>query len=116
MANNKNLKPFTSDTAKENGRKGGIASGVSRNRNKDFIRLLVKVGHQQVDDEEAKRELAKMGLDTDFRNFILLKMIQQVKDGNYKAIQKLFDTFLVADVNGQGFDYIYDVNGNYNDN
>ena len=39
MANNGNLKPFTSDQnrekAAENGRKGGIASGISKREKKD---------------------------------------------------------------------------------
>ena len=37
MANIKNLKPFTSENAKEMGRKGGIASGITRRRKK-YIR------------------------------------------------------------------------------
>lgn len=99
MANNKNLKPFTSDTAKENGRKGGIASGISRNKDKDFTYLIKHIAQQELTDEETKAELVKMGLDTDIRNLIIFKMLEEAKQGNYKAIQKLFDTFLAVDYN-----------------
>ena len=33
MANITNLKPFTTENAKEMGRKGGLASGITRKRN-----------------------------------------------------------------------------------
>lgn len=110
MANNNNLKPFTKETAKENGRKGGIASGIKRNQNKDFLELLVKIGHQQIDDQEARTELKKMGLDTDVRNFVICKLIERAKTGDTKAIIKLFDTLAIADTKDS---YKYDLDGNY---
>ncbi len=45
MANEQNLKPFTSDQNREeaanNGRKGGIASGIERRRRKTFKEALL---------------------------------------------------------------------------
>ena len=77
--NNENLKPATTETAK----RGGTANGIKRHK-----------------DKEAKRELVEMGLDTDIRNYIFLKVYKQATtENNSKALLKLFDTFITADYN-----------------
>lgn len=95
-----NLKPFTKENAKEKGQKGGIASGIARNEKKDYLALLRDLAHQQITNEEAKKELIKNGLDTDIRNYIFYKIFMEATEkDNYKAQQKLFDSFLMADNN-----------------
>lgn len=48
MANEQNLKPFTSDQNREeavaNGRKGGVASGVARRAKRTFRELMEEYG------------------------------------------------------------------------
>lgn len=94
----KNLKPFTKDTAKENGRKGGVASGIKRNQDKTFRQLIKKLSRQAITDEEAIKELESVGLDADFRSHILLSVYKQATEkGNYQAQAKLLELFNAND-------------------
>lgn len=107
MANEQNLKPIRSTKeakekgpkeAKEKGRKGGIKSGIMRNKQKDFNELLKAIAHQEITDDKIKKELAKMGLDNDIRNYVIYKLYDEaVNKQNLKAIIKLFDALRVAD-------------------
>ena len=100
--NNKNLIPLNKRTKKEKkeiAKKGGVASGISRNKNKDFKQLIKEIGQIQINDTEAKIKLKSMGLDTDVRNYIFLKVYENaVIENNPKALFKLFDTFLTIDL------------------
>lgn len=86
MASKKNLKPFTSEQSREkaveNGRKGGIASGVSKREKKlvkDYINAWLdeehtdKSGQTKTGAEIVAGKLVKMG----------------ANDGNMKAIEML---------------------------
>jgi len=79
MANNKNLKPFTSDQSREeavkNGRKGGKKS-VEKRR-----------------ERRALKEELLLLLDTNqFREKISLAMITEAVNGNVKAFEVIRDT------------------------
>ena len=93
MANEKNLKPFTSDQSREkavkNGRKGGIASGESKRRKKEL------------------KELLEIALDKNYKtkdgeisgyNAITVKLIEQALKGNIRAYTIIRDTLGQAPV------------------
>ena len=93
MANLQNLKPFTSDQsheeAVENGRKGGIMSGIAkreRKHGKELARLILADG---LKDEAVKDALRKAGHDTadmDNETAMLLRQIEKaLKTGDTKA-------------------------------
>lgn len=61
MANEKNLKPFNSETAREMGRKGGKASGESRRRKANIRKVmndLLANGTIRMNGEEVPYEVA----------------------------------------------------------
>ena len=64
--NEQNLTPFTSDQSHEeavkNGRKGGIASGQARRKNKAIIELAKMVGDNPADAKQRKK-LAALGIE-----------------------------------------------------
>lgn len=66
MANEKNLKPFSSDQSREeaakNGKKGGIASGESKRRKKALKKTIESVLNLDV-DAATRAALEKLGVD-----------------------------------------------------
>lgn len=88
--NEQNLTPFTSDQSHEeavkNGRKGGIASGQARRKNKAIIELAKMVGDNPADAKQRKK-LAALGIeDEDATN-------------NARIVGSLFNKALSGDVN-----------------
>ena len=75
MANEKNLKPLTTEKAREIGRKGGIASGKAKKARKTL-----------------KEELLALLEAGDTQKNISLAMIQQALEGNTKAFEVIRDT------------------------
>jgi len=86
MANEKNLKPFSERTEKEQREirsKGGKASGESRRKRKllkEHLELLLETKIQTSDGEITKSEA------------ITLKLIEQALKGNVKAYKLIRDT------------------------
>lgn len=68
MANEKNLKPFTSDQSREeaakNGKKGGVASGVAKRKKASLKKAIASVLSLKVDDSTAA-QLSKLGIEDD---------------------------------------------------
>jgi PBSX family phage terminase large subunit len=94
MANEENLKPFTSNQSHEeavrNGQKGGIASGYSR-RQKKALSDYVKIIAESPASSTAKKKLAKMGIaDEDANNMAVVatSLYKKAADGNIQAIEK----------------------------
>lgn len=94
MANEENLKPFTSNQSREeavrNGQKGGIASGYSR-RHKKALSDYVKIIAESPASSTAKKKLAKMGIaDEDANNMAVVatSLYKKAADGNIQAIEK----------------------------
>lgn len=75
MATIENLKVPTSEEARENGKKGGIASGKARAERKAL-----------------KEELLLLLSEGDTQKKISLSLIQQALDGNTKAFEVIRDT------------------------
>ncbi len=66
MANEENLKPFTSDQSHEeavkNGRKGGIKSGESKREKKEFRELLAMVDAMPMKNKAFAEGLRQLGI------------------------------------------------------
>ena len=96
MANESNLKPIRSSSeAKERGRKGGKASGVSRRKKANFRKTLNMLLTSKIDDEVLKKTLETMGIDATFESAMLMNMVKAALEGNVKA------AYFVAQYSGQ---------------
>ena len=88
MANEQNLKPFTSDQSREeaakNGQKGGIASGKARAEKRDLRKALEMLLEQTYTD--------KKGIQRTGAQAITEKLFSEVMKGNVKAFEVLRDT------------------------
>lgn len=95
MANEQNLKPFTSDQnreeAKKNGRKGGVASGEARRRKRDakeiieiFLSMNINNG-KKADIEGIKNFMDIQGKNITVEEAMHLKMVQKALKGDLNA-------------------------------
>ena len=88
MANEQNLKPFTSDQSREeaakNGQKGGIASGRARAEKRDLRKALELLLEQTYTD---KKGVTRTGAQA-----ITEKLFSEVMKGNVRAFEVLRDT------------------------
>ena len=102
MANEENLKPFTSDQSREkavsNGRMGGIASGKSKREKKamkdtlaDLLSMPLKAG-KSADVETIKNLAALKGKNITVQEAIMLAQIQKALKGDTKAAEYIRDT------------------------
>lgn len=99
MANEQNLVPFTSEQdrekAKQNGIKGGIASGKVRREKrliKDSIEMVLGL---EVKNEKMREQLKKLGIqDEDMTNQLALvvAMVNKGLKGDTQAFNSLRDT------------------------
>lgn len=94
MANEENLKPFTSNQSREeavrNGQKGGVVSGQSR-RQKKTLSELAKMIAENPAPTAAKKKLTKMGIsDEDANNnaCIVAAVYDKAVKGNMQAVDK----------------------------
>lgn len=95
LANEKNLIPYSErseNEARENGRKGGIASGESRRKRKllkDSMNALLEL---PVLSKKEYNALIKMGIDKediDNSQLIVLALFNRAKSGDVAAIKEL---------------------------
>lgn len=95
LANEKNLIPYSErseNEARENGRKGGIASGESRRKRKllkDSMNALLEL---PVSSTKEYNALIKMGIDIediDNSQLIVLALFNRAKSGDVAAIKEL---------------------------
>ena len=95
LANEKNLIPYSErseNEARENGRKGGIASGESRRKRKllkDSMNALLEL---PVSSTKEYNALIKMGIDIediDNSQLIVLALFNRAKSGDIAAIKEL---------------------------
>ena len=91
MANEKNLKPFTSDQSREkakiNGAKGGVASGVAKRRKASLKKAIESVLSLKVDSSTAA-QLSKLGVDEDeqvVQTAIIVSQALKAMRGDTKA-------------------------------
>lgn len=95
MANEQNLKPFTSDQsreeAKKNGAKGGVASGIARKKKralKDTIEMIMRLGV----DAQTQSILEQLGVpeqDQSVQTAIVVAQALKAMRGDTKAADYL---------------------------
>ena len=88
MANEQNLRPFTSDQNREeaarNGRKGGKASGKARRKRKAFAEAFNTLLERQFTDQNGNQ---LQGVEA-----IAAKVFQEAMNGDLKAAQMIRDS------------------------
>lgn len=87
-----NLIPFSErskEEARENGRRGGEASGRTRRRKANFRKTLNLLLTTEINDEEWKPALEAMGLDPTLETAINAAMIREALKGNVKAFDAI---------------------------
>ena len=98
MANEQNLKPFTSDQsreeAKKNGSKGGKKSGEVRSMNAEMrkrLEQIVKMTLREGKADKIKNLAAAKGANLTVSDAMLIKLVTMAMSGNLKAMDRLFD-------------------------
>lgn len=88
MANNENLKPFTSDQsreeAKKNGQKGGKKSGEARRAKKTMKAMLEYLLEKEITNRSGEKATTQEA--------ITVSLINQALKGNVKAWEVIRDT------------------------
>ena len=98
MANEENLKPFTSDQSREeavkNGRKGGKKSGETRSANAEMrkrLEQIVKMTLKEGKADKIKNLAEAKGANLTISDALLVKLVTMALGGNIKAINKLME-------------------------
>ena len=89
MANDRNLVRLSPREARENGRKGGKASGEARRRKADFRRTLNLLLTTKIDSPEWTPLLESLGLDSTLESALNMAMIKEGLAGNVKAYEAI---------------------------
>ena len=96
MANNtNNLKPLTTEKAREIGSKGGKASVEKRRQNKTFKEIINKFLDGRLEQEELKQQMLNFGFaDEEISNksAVVFSLWKEAIKGNTKATEILRDT------------------------
>lgn len=90
--NEQNLKVLSSEEARIQGQKGGIASGAARRKKRLFRDIINEVMTMDVDDPEMHAHLEALGLDPTFDNAIIIKMAGKSAAGDVEAARFVRDT------------------------
>ena len=98
MANEQNLKPFTSDQsreeAKKNGAKGGKKSGEVRSMNAEMrkrLEQIVKMTLKEGKADKIKNLADAKGANLTISDALLVKLVTMALGGNIKAMGKLME-------------------------
>lgn len=95
MANEQNLRPPTTEEARERGRKGGQASAKKRQQNKTFKEIISKFLDGQVSDERLKQQMIDFGFadkEVSNKSCAVFALWKEAIKGNTKAFELLRDT------------------------
>ena len=90
MANEKNLKPFTSEEASKNGRKGGIASVKAKRQKKLFKQLMNSYLESEESNLDNWNELSMAGFEPEEitnKAVIIKRLVDQAKTGDVQAVK-----------------------------
>ena len=87
MANDRNLVRLSPREARENGRKGGKASGEARRRKANFRRTLNLLLTTKIDSPEWTPLLESLGLESTLESALNVAMIKEGLAGNVKAYE-----------------------------
>ena len=93
MANERNLIQYNGglspSEARENGRKGGKASGEARRKKADFRKTLNALLTAEIDNPEWSPLLEALGLDNTVESAVNAAMIKEALSGNVKAFEAI---------------------------
>lgn len=95
MANEQNLRPPTTEEARERGRKGGRASAKKRQQNKTFKEIISNFLDGQVSDERLKQQMIDFGFadkEVSNKSCAVFALWKEAIKGNTKAFELLRDT------------------------
>lgn len=90
--NPQNLRTLTSEEAREQGRRGGIASGEARRKKRTFRELIELVMTMEVDDPSVHAKLRELGLDPTHDMAITMAAVRKAENGDIEATRYLRDT------------------------
>lgn len=91
--NEQNLKhDFSPEERAANGRKGGVASGETRRRNKTIQSVLRAMLDSQIPDAEQKEMLKASGFEGTYRDAMSLAMLEKACRGDVEAGRFVRDT------------------------
>lgn len=92
MANEKNLVRPSSNEARENGRKGGIASGKVRREKKTLDAIMSALLEMPVTDENELALLEELGFEKDDMRqdvVLMVSLLNRAKQGDVKAYETI---------------------------
>ena len=95
MANEQNLKPLSTNKAREIGRKGGKASAKKRQQNKTFKEIINKFLDGQVTDDRLKEQMVEFGFadnEVSNKSCAVFALWKEAIKGNTKAFELMRDT------------------------
>ena len=86
MANEQNLKVPSSKEARENGKKGGVASGKSRRKKANLKKAFETILQAEVASPNVKKQLEELGFD---EMALAMVMMQKAMKGNVRAFEQI---------------------------
>ena len=92
MANEQNLIPAnkrSKSEARENGSKGGIASGKSRRKKANLRKAFETILQAEVASPNVKKQLEELGFDSTNEMALAMVMMQKAMKGNVRAFEQI---------------------------
>lgn len=89
MANEQNLKIPSSKEARENGKKGGVASGKSRRKKANLKKAFETILQAEVASPNVKKQLEELGFDSTNEMALAMVMMQKAMKGNVRAFEQI---------------------------
>lgn len=89
MANEQNLRVPSSEEARENGRKGGVASGKARRKKANLRKAFETILQADVANPNVKKQLEDMDFDTTNEMALAMVMMQKAMKGNVRAFEQI---------------------------
>lgn len=99
----------TPEIARENGRKGGLASGVSKQRRKLLRELLNDIMPLEVADEELRERLEQAGLEPTHEVAMCYAALLRAEKGDIEAARFIRDTRGEKPVEGLAVGQLLDI-------
>ncbi len=99
----------TPDQARENGRKGGLASGAARQRRKLLRELFNEIMPQEVTEPEIREALVQAGLQPTHEVAMCYAAIKRAEKGDIEAARFIRDTRGEKPVEGLAVGQLLDV-------
>ena len=84
-----NLKPFTVETARENGRKGGYASAKAKRKKADLKKAMQTLLSMDVASEKSKQQLEELGVEATNEMLLAFATFQQAVKENQRAVENV---------------------------